>query len=164
MMFQNYHYEKPEEFPQLEVGDYLARIEAVVDKVSNSNNSYVEITLSIQGHPNCNPNKMFYYDIPREGDPKANGQTVTKDDVKKACQKLSRFLDAFKIPSNMASNIIAWKGKTGLVHCDWQYDPNESDKKSKKYKQLTPKLEKKEDKPAEQAPAQSGDFPEDIIF
>lgn len=164
MVFQNYHYEKPEEFQQLENGDYLARIDSAKDTATQSGATMVEVTLSIQGHPKCNPNKLYYYDIPAVGEKKTNGTLVTQDDVKKACQKLSKFLDAFKIPSNMASNLSAWKGKTGMVHCDWQYDPNESDKKSKKYKTLYPKLENKEKPSPSVQVAKDSDFTEDIPY
>lgn len=165
MIFQNYHYEKPEMANVLEVGDYAASIVSAVDKASNGGNSFVEVTLNIQGHPNASPNKIYLYDIPAVNDTKANGMPVTEEDVKKACQTLSKFLDCFGIAPSNASTLGAWKGKTGTVHCDWQYDKNEPDHKSKKYKQLWPKAVKTEQKaePVPQAKAEEP-FPEDPIF
>lgn len=164
MIFQNYHYEKPDVANVLECGDYEATIVSAIDKVSNGGNSYVEVTLAIAGHQDANPNKIFLYDIPTVNDMKANGQPVTEDDVKKACQTLSKFLDAFGIPAVSVSALASWRGKKGLVHCDWQYDKNEADHKSKKYKQLWPKIEKKQNEPMPQtAPAGDG-FPEDSNF
>lgn len=167
MIFQNYHYEKPEN-PALEVGDYLCRIDSATDKTSNNGNVYVEVKLAIHDHPGANPNMIQLFDIPSKTDVKANGQPVTDDDIKKACQKLSKFLDCFGIDPKFASNLAAWKGHTGTCHCDWQYDPNEHDHKSKKYKQLFPMLPKKtEAEKTENVPASSGNeigITEDIPF
>lgn len=177
MLFQNFNYEKADDVKQLEVGDYTARIDSAIEKyASQTGNAYVEVTVSIKGMPGYVPNKMVYYDIPKVGDQKANGQQVTAEDVKKANQKMSRFLEAFGIPTEAVSNFASWKGKIGTVHCDWQYDPKEADKKSKQYKSLFPKVQKKEEAPgpstapvptpsaAKPTEQKQDEFPEDIPF
>lgn len=55
---------------------------------------------------------------------------------------MTRFFDSFGITRG-DFNMKGWQNKVGTVHCDWQYDPTEDDKKSKKFKQLIPIVPKK---------------------
>ena len=48
---------------------------------------------------------------------------------------MTRFFETFNIGMG-DFNFRNWQGKKGVVHCDWQYDSEEPDKKSKKFKQF----------------------------
>jgi hypothetical protein len=135
----NYYPVYREESKQLESGDYTARITGAVIKEFPSKDEYVEVTVEIDGYKGCKPDKILLSEAPVLGATKANGNTVTKEDVDKANGKITRFFQCFGIKDGNF-NILQWKGKTGTVHCDWQYDKNEPDQKSKKYKQLFPKV------------------------
>lgn len=167
----NYYPVYREESKQLESGDYTARITGAVIKEFPSKDEYVEVTVEIEGYKDYKPNKILLSEAPVLGATKANGNTVTKEDVDKANGKITRFFQCFGIKDGNF-NILQWKGKSGTVHCDWQYDANEPDKKSKKFKQLFPKVTDATSTPeapkAQAADAQpvvnKPDFPEDIPF
>ena len=168
----NYYPVYREEFKQLESGDYTAHITgAKIETAKQTQNEYVEVTVEIEGYKDYKPNKILLSEAPVLGAKKANGNTVTKEDVDKANGKITRFFQCFGIKDGNF-NILQWKGKIGTVHCDWQYDANEPDKKSKKYKQLFPKVTDVPSAPeAPKAPAADAqpvvtkpDFPEVIPF
>lgn len=135
----NYYPVYREESKQLESGDYTARITDAVIKEFPSKDEYVEVTVEIDGYKDYKPNKILLSEAPVLGATKTNGNTVTKEDVDKANGKITRFFQCFGIKDGNF-NILQWKGKSGTVHCDWQYDASEPDKKSKKFKQLFPKV------------------------
>lgn len=161
----NYYPVYREEIKQLESGDYTARITGAEIKEFPSKDEYVEVTVEIEGYKDYKPNKILLSEAPVLGATKANGNTVTKEDVDKANGKITRFFQCFGIKDGNF-NILQWKGKSGIVHCDWQYDANELDKKSKKYKQLFPKVTDAPSAPeADARPVVAKpDFPEDIPF
>lgn len=187
-MFDSYVYETPAEILQLENGDYTAQIQSVTPKNYNNGNEFLEVKVAVKGFPGYVPNVIVINDTPKLGELKANGQPITEDDIKMASGRISRFLDSFGIQDKNPMNFTSWKGHVGTVHCAEQYDKNEPDKKSKKFKQLTailPKTNKQsaqldavrvsatENKPAAKLPPKvaqtvqavaSDGFPEDIPF
>lgn len=152
MLFQNFKYEASK--PMLENGEYKATIIKAEEKYyQNSGDAYVWVTVRIEGHPDATPNILTVNDIPQIGARKANGNAITEEDVKRANRAVSRFLDCFSLSPSYLQNIQSWLGHSGIVKVNWQYDPNESDKKSKKYKELTPVVpEKAQNQIAGQSP------------
>lgn len=167
------NYYPVESAPQLECGDYTVRIKKVEMKNYPSGDEYCDITVDVKDHPGAKPDHIILNSAPVEGQIKNNGQPVTKEDVDRGNAKITRFFKSFGIQDG---NFIInqWVGKVGTVHCDWQYDSKEADKKSKQYKQLFPKVGEKTEAPKAEAvkpsaqPAaatvQNGEFPEDIPF
>ena len=89
-------------FKPIPVGDHRVRIFDAVEKVSNSGNDMIEVTLEVSGHSG----KVWHYLV------------LKKDDVKRTNQKLGEFWNSFGIPmGNFA--LATWKGKVGgakIVH------------------------------------------------
>lgn len=120
----------------LEVGDYEVTIANVAVKGYNNGNQYVELTFAVNGHSaDCKPNVMILNDRPVAGTLKSNGNPITEKEVKAWDKSMTRFFETFNIGMG-DFNFRNWQGKKGAVHCDWQYDSKEPDKKSKQFKQF----------------------------
>ena len=96
-------------FKPIPAGDYRVRIFDAIEKVSNSGNDMIEITLEVSGHTA----RVWHYLV------------LKKDDVKRTNQKLGEFWNSFGIPmGNFALN--TWKGKVGgakIVHEEYEGTP-----------------------------------------
>lgn len=125
----------------LDVGDYRAKIVNLTVDHYNNGNQFLNVVVEIEGHAGCLPNTIVLNDRPVLGTVKASGYAVEDKDVEKWDKAMTRFFDSFGI-NRGDFNMKNWQNKVGTVHCDWQYDPTEDDKKSKKYKQLTPIVRK----------------------
>lgn len=152
-------YMEPIERKQLENGDYTVSIREINPGKWPSGDIYLEVVVDIKDHPGCYPDRIQLNDFPRNGDEKQQ----------KAWQnRMSRFFDSFGFSQKEMNfkNVPSWIGKVGTVHCDWQYDKNEPDHKSKKFKQLTAFKPKAETPQAVEILAQEmgGTFQEDIPF
>lgn len=126
----------------LDVGDYKAKIVNLTLDHYNNGNQYLNVVVEIEGHEGAFPNTITLNDRPVIGTMKASGYPVEEKDVTKWDKAMTRFFDSFGITRG-DFNMKGWQNKVGTVHCDWQYDPTEDDKKSKKFKQLTPIVPKK---------------------
>ena len=143
-----------EGFQVLEDGLYRMKITAVKEGHYPSGDGYFEISVTAAGFPGSSPNKILMNEAPKVGATKANGNPVTKEDFEKWCRDFTRFFDCF-----------------GITRGNWckvapQYDKNEPDNKSKKYKTIYPQLPQAESKQsaAETATANpSGEIPESIF-
>ena len=167
---QNYYPVETPEFLTLENGDYTAMIVSAVKKTNQNGDEYADLTVKIKGFDGYNPNHILLNEAPKLGAIKNNGSPVSKEDVDRANGKLTRFFKAFGIQDGNF-NLQTWVNHVGTVHCDWQYDPNEPDKKSKKYKQLFPKVSgttsappAQPAKPQSQSQQTSQPYTEDIPF
>lgn len=96
-------------FKPIPVGEHRVRIFDAIDKVSNSGNDMIEVTLEVSGQTA----KVWYYLV------------LKKDDVKRTNQKLGEFWNSFGIPmGNFA--LATWKGKVGgakIVHEEYEGSP-----------------------------------------
>lgn len=143
---------------QLEDGEFTFTIITAEQKRDRNGEPYIEAELRADGKNGYSPNRIFFSDRPRLGFFKANGKPVELKDLDRWDRDLTRFFNCFGIregdfiPEN-------WRGKRGLCKVAPQYDPNEPDKKSKRYKAIFPQV--KENPPAVSA---EEDFPEDIPF
>lgn len=118
----------------LSVGDYEVTITNAVVKQYNNGNQFVELTFGVKGHrADCKPNNYVINDRPLINTMKANGTQVTEKDLTQWDKGMTKFFDTFSITAG-DFNFRNWIGKKGVVHCDWQYDGKEPDKKSKLYK------------------------------
>ena len=176
-MFEGFVYTQSK--PTLPDGIYKAKILKAEPKRYNNGNWFCELTIEVEGHKGFNPNTIAVNDRPKIGELKANGNPITEEDCTKWDRKHSRFLDAFGIDASKGGLPREWVGHSGKVKCVPQYDKNEPDNKSKKFKELIPTLEEEngpvqESAAAPQAgsykpkvettPAANNDFPEDIPF
>lgn len=114
MFGDGFMYVAEEEKEFLPEGDYKARIVNVVDNQNLS--TAINVNFQIEGHPNCNPFCMTLFSRPIAGSQKANGSSVTDEDLKKWDRTMSRFFDAFGIEKG-DFNFIHWKGHSGWVTC-----------------------------------------------
>lgn len=118
----------------LSVGDYEVTITNATVKQYNNGNQFVELTFGVKGHrADCRPNSYVINDRPLINTVKANGTQVTDKDLASWDKSMTKFFDTFSITAG-DFNFRNWIGKKGVVHCDWQYDSKEPDKKSKIYK------------------------------
>lgn len=122
----------------LEVGDYECQIVDIQVGNYNNGNNFLKVIFSVEGNSDIQPNCTILNDRPRLGETKASGYPITEDDVRKWDKAMTKFFDCFAIKRG-DFNFKNWQYKKGICHCDWQYDPKEADKKSKLYKQFTPK-------------------------
>lgn len=166
MFGYGFQYEKPAE--QLANGLYNAYIKKTEVLKYPSGDEYVLVSLMIKDHPDCQPNSISISDRPVEGRTKANGQPITAQDCKNWDKSMSRFFDAFGIVSH-SFFVNEWVGHKGVVKCVEQYDKNEPDKKSKKYKEFYPVVQNNADtttQPVQQAPQTQApvqqQIPEDV--
>lgn len=174
--------------PQIDDGEYTAKIDKAELDVWPSGDDFCRVTVSIKGHPGEQPSTIILNSAPRIGQTKANGQPVTQKDIDRVNKALTLFFECFGIqPGNF--NLPTWKDHVGTVKVAPRYDKNESDHKSKSYKDIFPQAPKKQGAAAPavqpQSPrqqlAQAGDafgqlppapdptpsgagFPEDIPF
>lgn len=139
MMFEGFIYRQTK--PQLADGIYHCKIVKAEPKKYNNGNWFCELTVEVDGHKDYVPNTIVINDRPVVGNLKANGNPITEDDCERWDRTHSRFLDAFGIDSRAGSTPRSWVGCSGNVKCAPQYDKNEADGKSKKYKELFPTLE-----------------------
>lgn len=123
----------------LEVGDYECQIVDIQLDHYNNGNQFLKVVFSVDGNKDIQPNCTILNDRPVLNDLKANGQPITDEDLKKWDKSMTKFFDCFGITRG-DFNFKNWQFKKGVCHCDWQYDKNEPDKKSKLYKQFTPKI------------------------
>lgn len=154
-----------EGFQVLEDGLYRMKITAVKEGHYPSGDGYFEISVTAAGFPGSSPNKILMNEAPKIGATKANGNPVTKEDFERWCKDFTRFFDCFGIPRGNWST-SQWVGKEGICKVAPQYDKNEPDGKSKKYKSIFPQLPQAESKQpaAETATATpSGEIPEAIF-
>lgn len=129
--------------PQLDDGEYTAKIEKAEIDTWPSGDDFCRVTVSIKGHPGELPNTITLNSAPRLGQTKANGQPVTQKDIDRVNRALTRFFECFGIqPGNF--NLPTWKGHVGTVKIAPRYDRNESDHKSKSYKDIFPQTPKKQ--------------------
>ena len=130
------HGYKPMETLVLKDGNYNFRIKAVREQ-KNNQGSYIEVELEAEGKRGYSPNKIFKNDIPVLGNYKANGSAIEQSDVDRWNKDMTTFFDCFGIGRGNF-NFSQWVGKIGTCKVAPQYDPNEADKKSKKFKEITP--------------------------
>lgn len=140
----------PRESMQLENGEYRFRIRGVSQERYNSGGYYLKITCDVSGHPGAVPNVLTYNERPRLGTYKANGNPVEQKDLDRWDRDMTVFFDSFGI-NRGDFETAHWIGKIGNGRVNWQYDPHEPDKKSKKYKEIT-LFVKKDAAPAGQTP------------
>ena len=149
---------------------------------SNGSGNYIEVEVQARGKRGWLPNKIFFNEAPVVGSYKRNGNSVTEEDLKRWNREMTTFFDCFGIaPGDF--NCSSWVGKIGFCKVAEQYDANEPDKKSKKFKAIYPQTPEKEEQPMPStapvnapAPVQPEeyqpapetvtppDFPEDIPF
>jgi len=127
--------------PQLEDGEYKARIDSAELKEYSNGNEYCSVKVSIQGKPGYNPNTITLNSAPKLGEMKANGSPVEQADVDRVNRQITTFFECFGITDG-DFNFLHWKNKTGTVKVAPQYDKNEADKKSKTFKQIYPQKPK----------------------
>ena len=152
----------PMESSTLEAGNtYIARIDKVEPKVKNTY-EWVEVSVSILGHPGCYPNsiKLNYQPIQV---PSWGG---TLEQARASWNKhMTVFFDAFGIQRG-DFDFNHWRGKIGTVKCTKQKDSeylqlNAFKKEGSEIKAEQPKANK-----VEQLKQAVGgeEFPEDIPF
>lgn len=142
--------------PQIDDGEYTAKIEKAELCAWPSGDDYCRVTVSIMGHPGELPNTITLNSAPRIGQFKANGQAVEQKDIDRVNRALTRFFECFGIqPGNF--NLPTWKGHTGTVKIAPRYDKNESDHKSRSYKDIFPQAPRKS--AAQSAPLQRAQMP-----
>ena len=162
----------------LDNGEYSCRISKAEEKqYPKTGNSFVEVTVEIDGKSGYSPNRLTIDDRPIIGELKANGNPINEDDVKRWDRNMTTFFDAFGIPYGNF-NLRTWVNHRGVVNCQPQYDKNEADHLSKKFKALYPVVKDSASDPQEEtktAPVQKKveqlkqavqgeEFPEDITF
>lgn len=126
----------PQRSMTLPNGEYECIIRSAEMKVGNFG-KYIEVTVQARGKKGWSPNKLLYSERPQIGQYKNNGNPITEEDQKKWDKKLTNFFDAFGItPGNWV--LESWVNKVGWCKVAEQYDKNEPDFKSKKFKELFP--------------------------
>lgn len=136
-------------------GEYECIIRSVEEKQGNYG-KYIQITVQARGKKGWTPNMILYNERPVVGTWKQNNTQVTEEDCKRWDRQLTTFFDAFGIePGNW--NYSTWVNKIGWCKVAEQYDKNEPDKKSKKYKELFPFVKVPENVPV--APMQQATAP-----
>lgn len=178
----NHNGYQPERSQTLANGMYEMIIRSATEKTNGTGN-YIEVELQARGKRGWTPNKIFFNEAPVVGTYKRNGNPITEDDLKRWNREMTTFFDCFKITAG-DFNVNSWVGKIGWCKVAEQYDANEPDKKSKKFKAIYPQVMEKEEQPmpasaptvTAPAPAQPEeyqtapetvtppDFPEDIPF
>lgn len=157
-----------EGFQVLEDGLYRMKITAVKEGHYPSGDGYFEISVTAAGFPGSSPNKILMNEAPKVGATKANGNPVTKEDFERWCKDFTRFFDCFGITrGNWYSS--QWIGKEGICKVAPQYDKNEPDNKSKKYKTIYPQLpqtegDKRPFETASATPAEATPEAPEVIF
>lgn len=146
---------------QLEDGEYTFTIKNAEGKYDKNGLPYIEVQLEADGKPGYSPNRLFFSDRPRLDSFKPNGKPVGQQDLDRWDRSLTAFFNCFSIREG-DFNTANWRGHRGICKVEPQYDPNEPDKKSKRYKEIVPQM------PAEASRQPShtaeNDFPEDIPF
>lgn len=149
-------------------GEYECIIRSAIEKEGNYGN-YIEVTVQARGKKGWTPNKILLNEAPVLGTQKYNGKVTTEDDLRRWNRDMTTFFDCFGItPGNFV--VETWVNKIGWCKVTEQYDPNEEDKKSKKYKALYPQVHTEEPEPAPEqyTPAPENEVPpvveEDISF
>ncbi len=122
-------------------------IDAYFKKYPKTGNEFVEIVVKIKGFDGFSPDRFSIDDRPVLGQTKANNKPVEQADLDKWDRRVTKFLHAFGLPTNETTliNPRNWIGCTGKVSIAEQYDPNESDFKSKRFKAITPVFEQLSD-------------------
>lgn len=162
-MLKTNGYTPVESNPVLADGIYKMRIANVEEKHFPSGDGYFDITVQIYNHPGATPNKIMINEAPTVGAIKSNGNPVTEDDHTRWCREFTRFFDCFGIPrGNWATN--NWINKEGYCKVAPQYDANEPDKKSKKYKAIFPQAPEKAATVENTTAAPQGESPEIPVF
>lgn len=125
----------PERTYTLENGLYECMIMRAEEK-SNPNGNYIEVTVQARGKKGYTPNKIFFHEAPVKTPPEYWGEDEKKK-MSRWNRDFTRFFDCFGIaPGDF--NISNWVRKIGWCKVAEQYDANEPDKKSKKFKALYP--------------------------
>ena len=168
--------------PQLEDGEYRARIVTTLLGTYPSGDEYAAVKVEYAGKAGYGPNLIFLNSAPKIGQVKANGQQVTQKDVDRVNRQITTFFECFGIPVG-DFDFAHWKGRVGTVRIAPQYDKDEPDHKSKSFKAIYPQKPKADGQqpaaaqpqqaqtppppdptPANASPTASGEFPEDIPF
>lgn len=134
-----YGYSPVESTKVLDVGTYECQIVDVQIDHYNNGNQFLKVIFAVNGERDIQPNMLVLNDRPVLNDLKASGQPITQDDVKKWDKSMTKFFDCFGITRG-SFNFKDWQFKKGLCKCNWQYDKNEPDHKSKTYKEFYPVL------------------------
>lgn len=149
-------------------GEYECIIRSAEEKNGNYGN-YIEVTVQARGKKGWTPNKILLNEAPVLGKVKNNGKTINDDDLRRWNREMTTFFDCFGItPGNFIPE--TWVNKIGWCKVAPQYDSNEPDNKSKKYKALYPQVHTQEEvsDPTEYTPAPETETPpivnEDIPF
>lgn len=146
---------------QLEDGKYTFTIKNAEEKHDRNGFPYIEVQLEADGKQGFSPNRLFFSDRPCLGSFKPNGTPVGQKDLDRWDRSLTAFFECFSIRSG-DFNTAGWRGRRGICKVEPQFDPNEPDKKSKRYKEIVPQI------PAEACHQPShtaeNDFPENIPF
>lgn len=93
----------------LEAGHYNARITSV-RMTQGTLGEQIEVTVSVDGHPNSSPSKFWLGDSPKSG----NGQYSVDELLEFWCKRMTAFFDSFGINAG-DFNISAWHGRTGRI-------------------------------------------------